>query len=94
MEDRVMTPAGATNEMIASLRRLLPGAHAARMFYVVLAGLFAACIVLQVFFAGVGVLVSPGYWSLHRAFGQTIRWFTIAMLIAGLVGGCPGARWR
>jgi hypothetical protein len=63
----------------------------ARGAYALCAGLFAACIILQVFFAGAGVLVAASYWIAHRGFGQAIGWLTFAMLGIGLAARLP---WR
>jgi len=63
----------------------------ARGAYALCAGLFAACIILQVFFAGAGVLVAASYWNAHRGFGQAIGWLTFAMLGIGLAARLP---WR
>jgi hypothetical protein len=72
-------------------QRLPAWARWARLIYTLCAWLFAASIVLQVFFAGLGVLVNPGYFDLHRAFGPTIELFPVLMLVAGVIGRLP---WR
>lgn len=69
-------------------------ARTARIVYCCCAGLFAACVVLQVFFAGAGVFVAPNYWGTHRAFGQAIQWLTLLLLAVGFVGRLPrGLQW-
>lgn len=61
----------------------------ARVGYWICAGIFALCIVLQVFFAGAAVFVAPGFWVAHRGFGQTIQWLTLVLLAIGLLGRLP-----
>ena len=63
----------------------------ARLAYCAIAIVFAGCLVVQVFFAGMAVFFGPSYWGMHRAFGQAIQWGTILLLIAGIVGRLP---WR
>jgi hypothetical protein len=72
-------------------RRLSPLAWLSRLAYALGAALFAGCIVLQVFFAGLGALADPAYWALHRAFGPVIGFIPLALLPVGLVGRLP---WR
>jgi hypothetical protein len=72
-------------------RRLSPITWLARLGYSLGAALFAGCVVLQVFFAGLGALADPAYWSLHRAFGPTIGLIPLALLPVALVGRLP---WR
>jgi uncharacterized protein DUF6220 len=62
-----------------------------RVLYLLGAALFAACVVLQVFFAGAGVLVHPSYWSMHRSFGAIVVPLSFALLPIGIVGWLP---WR
>jgi hypothetical protein len=63
----------------------------ARLIYTIGAGIFAAAVVLQVFFAGLAVLANPNYWGLHRAFGSLIGFLPLALLLIGLVARLP---WR
>lgn len=58
----------------------------ARWTYLILAGLFAVGIVLQVFFAGLGVLVDPGYFGLHTTFAHLLEPLLLALLVLGVVG--------
>lgn len=58
----------------------------ARRSYLVFAGLFAVGIVLQVFFAGLGVLVDPGYFGWHTTFAHLLELLLIALLVLGVVG--------
>lgn len=66
-------------------------AHIARIIYVVLAGIFAIGIALQVFFAGAGVLVHPSYFAMHSTFGHLLEFFPFLMVVIGLIARLP---WR
>lgn len=76
-----MTSTSATNP-----QRPQPLLLGARRFYLLLAGLFAAGIVVQVFFAGLGVLVDPGYFSWHTTFAHLLEPLLLAMLVTGAIG--------
>jgi Family of unknown function (DUF6220) len=59
------------------------GAHTA---LAVVAWLFAACIVVQVFLAGLGVFDGPARFEAHRNFGYLFGWLTLVMVIIAAVG--------
>jgi len=61
----------------------------ARTAYPVVAGLFVACAVIQVFLAGLGVFDDPGSFITHRNFGYMIGWLTLVLLVVALVGRMP-----
>jgi mercuric ion transport protein len=48
--------------------------------------LFAACAVIQVFLAGLGVFVGPDRFALHRDFGYTFSLLLVVVLVAAIVG--------
>jgi Family of unknown function (DUF6220) len=50
---------------------------------------FSACIVVQVFLAGLAVLVSGSFVGAHKTFGYLIIWFPIILLLIGLSGRLP-----
>ena len=52
----------------------------------VVAWLFAACIVIQVFLAGMGVFDGPERFETHRNFGYLFGWLTLVMVIIAAVG--------
>ena len=52
----------------------------------VVAWLFAACIVVQVFLAGMGVFDGPERFETHRNFGYLFGWLTLVMVIIAAVG--------
>jgi hypothetical protein len=63
--------------------RARPGAYTA---LAVVAWLFAACIVVQVFLAGLGVFDGPARFETHRNFGYLFGWLTLVMVIIAAVG--------
>ncbi len=69
----------APPEAATPSRAALPGRRA-RVAYRLLAFLFAACILVQVFAAGMAIFVDPGYWGWHRGFGHTLELLPLIML--------------
>jgi hypothetical protein len=65
------------------------GRSIARTAYPVVAGLFVACAVIQVFLAGLGVFDDPNAFITHRNFGYLFGWLTLVLLIVALVGRMP-----
>lgn len=61
----------------------------ARQAYPVVAGLFAACAVFQVFLAGLGVFESARQFATHAGFGYLFGWLTLIMLVLALIGRLP-----
>jgi hypothetical protein len=61
----------------------------ARTAYPVVAGLFVACAVIQVFLAGLGVFDDPNVFVTHRNFGYLFGWLTLVLLVISLVGRMP-----
>jgi hypothetical protein len=60
-----------------------------RLAYPVVASLFVACGLFQVFLAGLGVFDDPEAFVTHRGFGYLFGWLTIVMLVIALVGRLP-----
>ena len=60
-----------------------------RTAYPVVAGLFVACAVIQVFLAGLGVFDDPNAFITHRNFGYVFGWLTLVLLVISLVGRMP-----
>ena len=65
---------------------------ALRLAFVGVAWLFAACVVIQVFLAGLGVFAGASNFTLHRDFGYAFGWLTLVMLVLALAGRL-GRRW-
>ena len=61
----------------------------ARTAYPVVAGLFVACVLIQVFLAGLGVFDDPEAFITHRNFGYVFGWLTLVLLVVALVGRMP-----
>ena len=59
----------------------------ARTVYVVVAWLFVAGLVVQVFLAGLGVFEGPANFATHRDVGYALELFPVVLLIVGLLGG-------
>ena len=55
----------------------------------IVAALFVACALVQVFLAGLGVFDDPRSFITHREFGYTFGWLTLAILVLALVGRAP-----
>jgi hypothetical protein len=58
----------------------------ARGIHLVSIWLFAACAIVQVFLAGLGVFVGPERFALHRDFGYTFGILLLVVLGAAIVG--------
>jgi hypothetical protein len=66
--------------------------HTVRLGFIGVAWLFLACVVVQVFLAGLGVFAGTQNFTLHREFGYLFGWLTLALLLLALVGRL-GRRW-
>lgn len=65
-----------------------------RWIYGLLAAGYLACIVLQVFFAGLGILVDPGDLQLHRVFANVFEFVPVVMFLLSFTGDIRGGlRW-
>jgi mercuric ion transport protein len=58
----------------------------ARGVHLVAIWLFAACAVIQVFLAGLGVFVGPDRFAIHRDFGYTFGLLLIVVIVAAIIG--------
>ena len=58
----------------------------ARNLHTVIACVFVAGLVLQVWLAGLGVFQSPTMFDTHRNVGYTLSLFSIVLLVLGLLG--------
>ena len=59
----------------------------ARQLQAVIAWIFVAALVVQVWLAGRGVFESPTVFATHRDVGYTLSIFPIVLLVLGLLGG-------
>jgi uncharacterized protein DUF6220 len=62
----------------------------ARAIHLGAAWLFVACLIVQVFLAGLGVFDDPGAFITHRDFGYLIGLLTLVLLVAAIVGRLGG----
>ena len=67
----------------------MPARSTARTALAIVAWLFAALLVVQVFLAGLGVFDSPTAFATHRDFGYTIGLLTLVLVIISVVGRLP-----
>jgi mono/diheme cytochrome c family protein len=63
-----------------------PSVHYLRTVFSLLAWLFAMGVILQVFFAGLGVLVDPAYFGWHTTFAHVLEPLLLGMLLTGPFG--------
>ena len=61
----------------------------ARAAHPIVAGAFVACVVVQVFLAGLGVFDDPKAFVTHREFGYLFGWLTLVVLVFALAGRMP-----
>jgi hypothetical protein len=61
----------------------------ARRAHAIVLAAFAACGVIQVFLAGLGVFADPGAFISHREFGYLFGWLTLVALVLALAGRLP-----
>jgi mercuric ion transport protein len=66
--------------------------HAIRLAFIGTAWLFLACVVVQVFLAGLGVFGGAQNFALHRDFGYLFGWLTLVLLVLAIAGRL-GRRW-
>ncbi|HEY8171386.1 MAG TPA: DUF6220 domain-containing protein [Candidatus Limnocylindria bacterium] len=59
---------------------------ATRLAFAITAVIFLACVVLQVFLAGLGVFAGESNFELHRNFGYLFGWLTLVLLVLAIVG--------
>lgn len=62
------------------------GVRFSRYVYVILAMILAACIMGQIFIAGMAVFGSPADWKLHVAFVRYFQYLPILLIIFGFTG--------
>lgn len=61
----------------------------ARRAHPIVVSVFAACAVVQVVLAGLGVFDDPRAFVTHREFGYLFGWLTLVALVLALVGREP-----
>jgi len=66
--------------------------RSARIAYLVVLWLFVACLVVQVFLAGMGVFAGVENFATHREFAYLFGWLTLILLALAIIGRL-GRRW-
>ena len=66
--------------------------HIVRLAFIGVAWLFLACVVVQVFLAGLGVFAGAHSFTVHREFGYIFGWLTLVLLTLAIIGRL-GRRW-
>ena len=61
----------------------------ARIGFVVVAWIFAACVVVQIYLAGLGVFDRPEAFLTHRDFGYLFGVLTLALIVLAAAGRVP-----
>ncbi|TDF94403.1 DUF6220 domain-containing protein [Paenibacillus piri] len=65
-----------------------------RWVYALLAAVYFVCVILQVFFAGMGIFVNPDDLQLHRTFANYFEFGSIIMFLLSFLGSIRGGlRW-
>jgi hypothetical protein len=67
----------------------MPIRSVGRIGLAVVAWLFVACILIQVFLAGLGVFDRPAAFTTHREFGYLFGWLIPVMIGLGIAGDVP-----
>ncbi|MFJ5714523.1 DUF6220 domain-containing protein [Neobacillus sp. NPDC093127] len=70
------------------------GVRTGRFIYGLLAAGYLVCIILQVFFAGMGLFVDSDNWQMHRVFANYFEFGAILMFLLSFFGRIRGGlRW-
>ena len=72
-------------------RRITGRFRPARIGFVIVSWIFVACIVVQIYLAGLGVFDRPATFLTHRDFGYMLGILTPVMILLAVVGRLP--RW-
>lgn len=66
-----------------------------RYSFIILAWIFAICVISQVFIAGLATFVDPVNWKKHTSFIHIFEWLPIIMFILAIFAKLPKAiRWQ
>jgi hypothetical protein len=80
-----MSVSQISKDQISSFKKTM------RVLYAIFAWLFALCILIQVFLAGLSIFTSPSYWSVHIGFAHIFESIPMLLLIFALLGRLPRA---
>jgi hypothetical protein len=91
----VNQPAAATEAAAEGAAQMSSLAWMARWAFVVLSAVFAACVVVQIYLAGMAIFVNPLNWLRHTTFIHFFELLPVLMLIASVIGRLPARlRWE
>jgi len=65
--------------------------HLARIAYSVVAWLFAAAVIFQVFLAGLSLFASAANWGTHREFGYGLGFLALLLVMLAVLSRIPRA---
>ncbi len=95
MSEKGIDPRSSADGVRVSGQGLPARVRWARTGYALLASAFLACVVVQVFFAGLGVFVAPENWAWHANFVHLFEWLLPFMILAAFLGRLPRAlKWQ
>lgn len=60
-----------------------------RWGYLILSVIFAVCVLVQVYIAGMATFVDPGSWQMHMSFVHVFEFLLIPMLALAFLGTLP-----
>ncbi|MBW7455434.1 DUF6220 domain-containing protein [Paenibacillus sepulcri] len=74
------------NQTDAEIKAKQTGASYIRLALFLLAAVFAVCVVMQVFLAGMASFVDSSHWQDHRSFVHYFEMIPLAMLVLTFIG--------
>ncbi|MBO0992672.1 DUF6220 domain-containing protein [Bacillus sp. SD088] len=75
-------------------RNVATGVQISRYAYTILAMIFAACLLVQVFLSGMAIFWNATNWQLHIAFVNFFQYIPVILLILAFTGQIKGGlRW-
>ncbi|WP_247004604.1 DUF6220 domain-containing protein [Halosolutus gelatinilyticus] len=60
-----------------------------RYGYLILAGFFVICVLVQIYIAGMAVFIDPSNWSLHTTFVHAFVPMLFILVVLALIGRLP-----
>jgi Family of unknown function (DUF6220) len=70
-------------------KAISPIIHWFRIIFLIGIWLFIACLLLQVFMAGMAVFIRPSWWAMHASFASIIGFLGFFLLAISFLGGFP-----
>ncbi|TMV44808.1 hypothetical protein FE783_31215 [Paenibacillus mesophilus] len=92
MNNQIINRNGAgVGDLTADKVGLSPLVLRARIVFKLLAWIFAACILIQVFLAGLALFQNPDQWASHTGFSRFLIIPPILMLVTSFIARLPGS---